>query len=54
MKLRLSKMIPKATAKENIPALNLFTRNRFASWGLKKHFYPAGQDALIMAKVLKF
>lgn len=40
------------TAKENIPALNLFTRSGFVSCGSKKHFYPAGQDALVMAKMI--
>jgi len=42
------------TARENLQALNLFTRNGFVSWGLKKHFYPAGQDALVMAKKITF
>lgn len=40
------------TAKENLPARNLFTRNGFVPWGLKKHFYPAGQDALVMSKII--
>ncbi len=40
------------TAKENLPARNLFIRNGFVSWGLKKHFYPAGQDALVMSKII--
>ena len=41
------------TAKINLPARNLFAGNRFVSWGLKKQFYPAGQDALVMSKVIK-
>jgi len=42
------------TAKENLTARNLFTRNGFVSWGLRKHFYPAGQDASVMSKVLNY
>jgi ribosomal-protein-alanine N-acetyltransferase len=40
------------TAEENLPARSLFTRNGFVPWGLKKHFYPAGQDALVMSKII--
>lgn len=40
------------TAKENLPARSLFTRNGFILSGLKKRFYPAGQDALIMSKII--
>ncbi len=40
------------TAEENLPARSLFTRNGFVPWGLKKHFYPAGQDAMVMSKII--
>jgi ribosomal protein S18 acetylase RimI-like enzyme len=38
------------TAEENLPARSLFTKNGFVPRGLKKDFYPAGQDALVMMK----
>ncbi len=40
------------TAEENLPARSLFTRNGFVPWGMKTHFYPAGQDALVMSKII--
>jgi ribosomal-protein-alanine N-acetyltransferase len=40
------------TAEENLPARSLFTKNGFIPWGMKPHFYPAGQDALVMSKVI--
>ena len=42
------------TAKDNIAARDLFTRNGYVSSGLKKHFYPEGQDAFIMSKTIHF
>ena len=38
------------TAKENISAQRLFTRNGYHPWGIKRKFYPAGQDAVVMSK----
>jgi ribosomal protein S18 acetylase RimI-like enzyme len=38
------------TAEENRPAQSLFIRNGYRSWGIKKHFYPEGQDAVMMSK----
>lgn len=40
------------TAKDNIAARGLFTRNGYISLGLKMHFYPEGQDALVMSKTI--
>jgi ribosomal protein S18 acetylase RimI-like enzyme len=40
------------TAQENLPARSLFTKNGFIPWGMNPHFYPAGQDALVMSKVI--
>jgi ribosomal-protein-alanine N-acetyltransferase len=40
------------TAEENTPARSLFTKNGFIPWGIKPHFYPAGQDALVMSKII--
>ena len=40
------------TAEENLPARSLFTRNGFVPWRLETHFYPAGQDALVMSKII--
>ena len=38
------------TAKENILAQRLFTRNGYHPWWIEKRFYPAGQDAVVMSK----
>ena len=38
------------TAEENLPAKKLFIRNGYQAIGLKRRFYPAGQDALLMCK----
>jgi ribosomal protein S18 acetylase RimI-like enzyme len=38
------------TAVENLPARKLFNRNGFRPWEVKMKFYPAGQDAIVMAK----
>jgi ribosomal protein S18 acetylase RimI-like enzyme len=40
------------TAADNIPAQNLFKKMGFAALSVKKHFYPSGQDAVMMMKVL--
>lgn len=40
------------TATDNVPAQDLFTKNHFTSLSLKKHFYPAGQDAVMMMKAV--
>ena len=42
------------TAKDNFAAVDLFTRTGYVSSGLKKHFYPEGQDAFIMSKSIHF
>ncbi len=38
------------TAEENLAAQKLFAKNGYQSRGMKKAFYPAGQNALIMSK----
>lgn len=38
------------TATENVEARRLFTRNSYRPWEIKKDFYPAGQDAVVMSK----
>ena len=38
------------TAVENLTARSLFNRNGFRTWEVKMKFYPAGQDAIVMAK----
>lgn len=38
------------TAEENLPAKKLFIRNGYQAIGVKRRFYPAGQDALLMCK----
>jgi ribosomal protein S18 acetylase RimI-like enzyme len=38
------------TARENLSAQKLFTGNGYHPWGLKRNFYPAGQDAVLMSK----
>ena len=40
------------TAMDNLPAQDLFKKNRFIPLSLKKHFYPEGQDAVMMVKAL--
>jgi ribosomal protein S18 acetylase RimI-like enzyme len=40
------------TATDNISAQHLFKKNGFVTLSLKKHFYPSGQDAVMMMKVL--
>jgi len=40
------------TAKENLPAQKLFVSCLFTRSELKKKFYPAGQDGLLMFKNL--
>lgn len=40
------------TAKENTPAQKLFASRLFIPSNLKRKFYPAGQDALLMVKDL--
>jgi [ribosomal protein S18]-alanine N-acetyltransferase len=40
------------TAKDNIAARGLFTRNGYIASELKAHFYPEGQDALVMSKAI--
>ncbi len=39
------------TALDNLPGRALFKRHGFAACGVKKAFYPEGQDALMMEKV---
>jgi ribosomal protein S18 acetylase RimI-like enzyme len=51
--LKLKKVILH-TATDNLPARKLFLRNGYASWGIEKTFYPAGQDALVMSKDINF
>jgi len=38
------------TAVINYPAQQLFYKRGYRPWGLKPRFYPAGQDAIVMAK----
>ncbi len=38
------------TAVKNHPAQQLFYSRGYKPWGLKPQFYPAGQDAIVMAK----
>jgi ribosomal protein S18 acetylase RimI-like enzyme len=38
------------TGVDNLPAQNLFKKNHFIPLSFKKHFYPAGQDAVMMIK----
>ena len=38
------------TAVMNTPAQQLFYKRGYRPWGLKPQFYPAGQDAIVMAK----
>jgi len=38
------------TAVKNYPAQQLFYKRGYRPWGLKSQFYPAGQDAIVMAK----
>jgi ribosomal protein S18 acetylase RimI-like enzyme len=40
------------TAVDNVPAQDLFKKNHFIPLSLKKHFYPAGQDAVMMIKAI--
>ena len=40
------------TAKDNTAARDLFTRNGYIPSELKAHFYPEGQDALVMSKAI--
>jgi ribosomal protein S18 acetylase RimI-like enzyme len=40
------------TATDNTPAQGLFKKIGFTSLSLKKHFYPSGQDAVMMMKVI--
>ena len=40
------------TATENIPAQNLFRKNGFTLLSVKKNFYPSGQDAVKMMKIV--
>jgi len=41
------------TAEENMAAHKLFSKNGYYSWGIKKNFYPAGQDAVFMSKEIR-
>ena len=41
------------TALENLPAQRLFTDNGYRLWEIKKTFYPEGQDAIVMSKVIQ-
>lgn len=40
------------TAVDNAPAQALFKKSGFTVLSLKKHFYPSGQDAVMMMKVI--
>ena len=40
------------TATDNVPAQDLFEKIGFTTLSLKKHFYPSGQDAVMMMKVI--
>ena len=40
------------TATDNIPAQELFKKIGFTALSVKKHFYPSGQDAVKMMKVI--
>lgn len=42
------------TALENGPAQRLFIKHMFAPSGIKKSFYPKGQDALLMVNHMKW
>ena len=46
-------MVVLHTALENGPAQRLFTKHMFTPAGLKKGFYPKGQDALLMINHMK-
>lgn len=41
------------TARQNLPAQRLFTKNGYHPWGIKRSFYPAGQDAVVMSKEIR-
>jgi ribosomal-protein-alanine N-acetyltransferase len=41
------------TAVANLPAQKLFSKAGYRPGGIKKKFYPAGQDALMMFKKIK-
>jgi ribosomal protein S18 acetylase RimI-like enzyme len=41
------------TAKDNIAARDLFTKHGYVSSGMKTNFYPEGQDALLMSKIIQ-
>ncbi|MBW1998643.1 MAG: GNAT family N-acetyltransferase [Deltaproteobacteria bacterium] len=41
------------TARENFPARGLFKKAGFSELGIKKEFYPNGQDALVMVKEIR-
>jgi len=41
------------TAVENLSAQNLFSKADYKPCGIKRQFYPAGQDALMMVKKIK-
>ena len=38
------------TAEENLVAQKLFSKNGYHTWGIRRSFYPAGQDAVLMSK----
>ncbi len=40
------------TAVENKRARELFRKHGFIRWDLKKGYYPRGQDAVVMYKVI--
>ena len=40
------------TARDNIAARGLFTKNGYIPSGIKTQFYPEGQDALVMSKTV--
>lgn len=44
------KMLFLHTAEENLSAQKLFTKNGYLPRGIRQHFYPAGQDAVVMSK----
>lgn len=41
------------TAVGNIPAQKLFAKNSYRTTAMKPHFYPRGQDALLMLKEIE-